>query len=190
MAAHWRARLEDGGAPGTAMTASSTSPSTSAIERTVGRPATSPPRALTRCSGPEKPAGEQVAHDLAADGPGPARRADDRDRGGPQDVRDRRDVGGALALLEALPRLPRQRRRELDLDRVRRPGGRRPGSPESWNTCEHAVVARQHGRRERLDALRRRGLGEMGEQDGRDPVALPRIGDREGDLRPLGGPPM
>ena len=42
------------------MTASSTSSSTSAIERTVGRPATSPPFALTRCSGPEKPAASRL----------------------------------------------------------------------------------------------------------------------------------
>ena len=52
LAAHWRA-VSTTAAAGTAMIASSTSSSTSEIERTVGRPATSAPFALTRCSGPE-----------------------------------------------------------------------------------------------------------------------------------------
>ena len=45
--------LDDRAPPAPRCTASSTSPSTSAMLVTVGRPATSPPRALTRCSGPE-----------------------------------------------------------------------------------------------------------------------------------------
>ena len=55
LAAHARATSTTAFA-GTTITASSTSPSTSPIERTVGRPATSPPCTLTRCSDPEKPA--------------------------------------------------------------------------------------------------------------------------------------
>ena len=140
--------------------------------------------ALTRCSGPGVARGEQVAHDLAADGPGPARRADDRDRGGPQDVRDGGDVGRALALLEALaaPRATatsgtRSRSQPSDA------GAPTTGKPESWNTWSMrwfsgstvAVKVSMPGRR--------RGVREVREQDGRDAVALPGIGDREGDLR-------
>ena len=49
---------------------------------------------------------------------------------------------------------------------------------------EHPVVARQDDRGERVDPRVRRGMREMREQDGGDPVAVPGIGHREGDLRP------
>ena len=134
---------------------------------------------------PREPRGEQVAHDLPADRPGPPGRPDHRDGGRAQNVRHGRDVGLALALLEAPPRVPRQRRRELDLDRSLRPAGgdQEPGFVEH---PEHPVVARQDGRGERVDTRRRRGMGEMREQHGGDPVAVPGIGHREGDLRPPG----
>ena len=136
---------------------------------------------------PREAGGEQVAHDLPADRPGPPRRPDHRDGGRAQHVPHGGDVGLALALLEAPPRVLRQRRRELDLDRSLRPAGgdQEPGFVED---PEHPVVAREDGRGERVDTRRRRGLGEMREQDGGDPVAVPGIGHREGDLRPLGAP--
>ena len=74
---------------------------------------------------PREPRGDQVAHDLPADRPEPPGRPDHRDGGRAQNVRHGRDVGLALALLEAPPRVPRQRRRELDLDRILQTGGRR-----------------------------------------------------------------
>ena len=100
---------------------------------------------------------------------------------------DGRDVSDALALLEALSGIVRQRRRELDLDAaVRLPRRRRePGVVED---LEHAVVVGQDDGRERLDALGRRGLRQMREQDGGDAVALPGVGDGKGDLRPAGRP--
>ena len=125
-------------------------PSTSAIERTVGRPATSPPFALTRCSGPGVARREQVAHDRAADGAGAAGRADDRDRGGPQHVGDRGDVSGALAFLEALARLARQRGRELDLHAAVDAAHRRREA-RVLEDLEHPVVLGEHNRREGLD---------------------------------------
>jgi hypothetical protein len=98
-----------------------------------------------------------------------------------------RDVGLALTLLEAPPRVPRQRRRELDLDRSLRPAGgdQEPGFVEH---PKHPMVARQDDRSKRVYTRHRRGMREMREQDGGDPVAVPGIGHREGDLRPPGRP--
>ena len=132
---------------------------------------------------PREPRGDQVAHDLPADRPEPPGCPDHRDGRRAQNVRHGRDVGLALALLEAPPRVPRQRRRELDLDRIPRPAGgdEKPGFVEH---PEHPVVARQDGRGERLHTRRRRGMGEMREQHRGDPVTMPGIGHREGHLRP------
>ena len=132
---------------------------------------------------PREPRGDQVAHDLPADRPAPPGRPDHRDGRRAQNVLHGRDVGLALALLEAPPRVPRQRRRELDLDRIPRPAGgdEKPGFVEH---TEHPVVPRQDGRGERLHTRRRRGMGEMREQHRGDPVTMPRIGHREGHLRP------
>ena len=131
---------------------------------------------------PREASGHQVAHDLATQGSGPARRPDDRDRRGSQDVSDGRDVRDALVILEAPPRIRRQRGRELELDDIVHAGhGHREA--RIVEHPEHAVVGAHDGRRERRDVLPRGGLGEVCEQHGRDPVPVPRIGDREGDLR-------
>ena len=52
--------------------------------------------------------------------------------------------------------------------------------------ADHPVVAREHGRRERVDPLGGRGIGELREQDRGDPVPLPVVGDRERDLGAAG----
>ena len=186
LAAHARATSTTAFA-GTTITASSTSPSTSPIERTVGRPATSPPCTLTRCSDPENPAAIRLRTTSPPTVPSRRDAPITATEDGRRTCADGRDVGLALALLEAPPRVPRQRRRELDLDRILRPAGgdEEPGFVEH---PEHPVVARQDGRGERLDTRRRRGMGEMREQNGGDPVAVPGIGHREGDLRPPGRP--
>ena len=94
---------------------------------------------------------------------------------------DRRDIGSSLALLEALPRLTRQRRGELDLHAAVDPAHRR-GEARVVEDLEHAAVLGQDVRDERLDAGRRGGVREVREQDRGDAMALPGVGDREGDL--------
>ena len=78
---------------------------------------------------PREASGHQVAHDLATQGSGPARRPDDRDRRGSQDVSDGRDVRDALVILEVPPRIGRQRGRELELDDIVHRWSRPPRSP-------------------------------------------------------------
>ena len=136
---------------------------------------------------PREPGSEQVAHHLPADGPAPAGRPHYRDGRRAQNVPHGRDVGLALALLVAPPRVPRQRRRELDLDRSLRPA-RGDQEPRFVEHSEHPVVARQDDCGERVYPCVRRGMGEMREQDGGEPVAVPGIGHRERDLRPPGRP--
>ena len=152
-------------------------------DRANRRPAGDLPAAqIDEVQRPREAPGQQVAHDLATQGLGPARRPDDRDRRGSQDVSDGRDVRRALVILEAPPRIRRQRGRELELDDiVHAAHGHREA--RIVEHPEHAVVGAHDGRRERRDVLPRGGLGEVREQHGRDPVPVPRIGDREGDLR-------
>ena len=128
---------------------------------------------------PREAPGAQVARDL---GPRRLRHADHRDGGRAQDVRDRRDARVALARLEALSRVARQRRRELE---VHLPVGPLRGHREAGvvEHPEHAPVLRQDRRREGVDALGRGGMCEVGEQHRRDPVSMPGVGHREGDLR-------
>ena len=73
------------------------------------------------------------------------------------------------------------RGRHLDLELARRRVhlDREAGLAEH---ADHAAVGRVHVGDERRDAVARGGAGEVGEQDRRDPAAVPVVGDLEGDL--------
>jgi hypothetical protein len=92
----------------------------------------------------------------------------------------------AIALFEARARLRTEPCWQLDLERAGL-GAHLHREAGLAQHLEHPVVLRVHPRDERRDP---RGLGELGEvrqQDGRDPVPLPRIGDREGQLGTFDG---
>jgi len=80
------------------------------------------------------------------------------------------------------------RARELDLDLAIGPA-RGHMKARVVEHPQHPVVLRQDDRGERVD-LRCRARGrEVGEQHRRDPMAVPRVGHREGDFCLPGGPP-
>jgi hypothetical protein len=61
--------------------------------------------------------------------------------------------------------------------------------PALAEDLDHLVVVGEHLGRERRDPVALGDAREVREQDGRDAVPLPRVGDEEGDLRAvLGGP--
>ena len=98
---------------------------------------------------------------------------------------DRRDVGGALALLEALRAAGDS---EVGSSISISPSARRAttGKPESWNTpsirrFSDSTVAVNVSIPSSAAAAR-----QVGEQHRRDPVAVPGVGHRERDLRPSG----
>ncbi len=127
---------------------------------------------------------EEVAQHLGADGSPPTGGADDGDRLGLQEALDGGDRGHPLALLESLLGDIGERGGQLDRDRVRRrvQVDREAALPEH---VDHPVVVRQHLGGERGDVVHLGDAGEMGEQDRRDPVPLPRVGDEERDLGPV-----
>ena len=169
-------------AAGTAMTARSTGPSTSStrpMERVAGHRAAA---AVDEVQVAGEPAGEKVARDRRADRAGTVRRADERDRRGLEHAGHRGRRGDMIAVLEARPRLRRERRRQLDREPPRL-AWTDTGKPLSRNTSQHPVVLRQDERRERVDVAGARGGREVAEQDRRHASALQLVGDGERHLR-------
>jgi hypothetical protein len=92
---------------------------------------------------------------------------------------------GRRKLLEALRRALAEGGRQLDVDRAGLGGGldREAALAED---LDHAVVLRHHLGEEGLDPVLLGDLGEVGEQDRPQPLALELVGDREGDLGAAG----
>ena len=156
-------------AAGTASTASSTSPSISA----------SAPTSSTRCSGRVKP---------------PARRLRATSAPGGSDAPiTATEAGRRTCATAATPALRWRASKRCRASRDSDVGNSRCTSPS--DRCaddreagvvehpEHAAVLRQDRRGERGDAFGRGGMREVGEQHRRDPVSMPGVGHREGDLR-------
>jgi hypothetical protein len=103
-------------------------------------------------------------------------------------VAHRGDGADAIAFLEARAGLRAEPCGQLDLERtgLRAHLDREAGLAQH---LEHPVVLRVHPRDERRDPGSLGELGEVRQQDGGDPVALPCIGDRERQLGAIAGLP-
>jgi hypothetical protein len=89
-------------------------------------------------------------------------------------VAHRGDGADAIALLEARARLRTEPCGQLDLERAGL-GAHLHREAGLAQHLEHPVVLRVHPRDERRDPGHLGELGEVRQQDGRDPVPLPRI---------------
>ena len=137
---------------------------------------------VDRIDGAIEPGLEQVVEDLAADCPAAARRPDHGHRPGCEKAADRRLCRELVPALEALHGLRREGCRHLDADRAAARGDLDREATLAKHLDHPAVLAQHLGEEERYSVLLG-NLGEMSEQERREPASLHLVGDGEGDLR-------